>query len=100
MTAIFAMHLLYLLNIVLARSILTPISTYYLNKSAQKKREKGQTIKEWFLYSRYREEIPRGWIIFYKFILIEYPVAIAVLWIALFIGVDETFGRLDRKSVV
>lgn len=35
------------------------IKLYQLNNSAYKKRKKGETFKEWFLYSRYTEEIPK-----------------------------------------
>ena len=36
-----------------ARSFLSGLIYYMLNKNAYRKRKKGQTFKEWLLYNRY-----------------------------------------------
>ena len=54
--AIIACALLAFLTI---RWYLWGIKNYPLNTSASKKRKKGETIREWFFYTRYREEIPK-----------------------------------------
>ena len=51
------------------RGFLLGIKEYPLNTSARKKRKKGQTFKEWFLYTRYREEIPKFFLVLYFLIL-------------------------------
>jgi len=35
------------------------IIDFQINKKTRKERKKGLTFKEWFLYSRYREELPK-----------------------------------------
>jgi len=47
------------------RCFLGGLIFYQLNKSAYKKRKKGQTLKESFLYSRFRGEIPKVFITLY-----------------------------------
>ena len=50
----------YLLSFIYIRGFISGEKDYQLNTSAIKKRNKGQTFKEWFLYSRFREEIPKN----------------------------------------
>ena len=65
----------YLLALFSIRGLLSCIKGYMLNKSAYKKRKKGETFKEWFLYSRYRTEMPKPLIKLYFTIMIVHPVA-------------------------
>lgn len=65
-----------LVSFLFIRGFLYGIKLYQLNNSAYKKRKKGETVKEWFFYSRYKEEIPKVLLILYYFILILHPVAI------------------------
>ena len=63
-----------LLSFWIIRWYLWGIKIYPLNPSARKKRKKGETIREWFFYTRYRQEIP-------KFFLGLYFVVLIVVWI-------------------
>ena len=61
------------------------LKRYQLNKSAYKKRKEGETIKEWLLFSRYKEEIPAILRIFYHSVLLVHLASMAactVIWIA------------------
>lgn len=52
------------------------IIDYQLNKNALKKRKRGQTAKEWLLYSRFREEIPRPYLLLYALVLTLHPLGL------------------------
>ena len=62
---IFVIVTSYLLSFLFIRGFLWGVKEYPLNNSARKKRKKGETFKEWFLYSRYRKEIPKILLILY-----------------------------------
>ena len=51
--------LLYLIMFLGLRGFFVGIASYQLNRSAYKKRRKGQTLKEWLLCSRFKNEIPK-----------------------------------------
>ena len=67
---------LFLLSFCFYRCFLYGVKTYQLNNSALKKREKGQSFKEWLLYTRYKEEIPKILLVVYYFILIIHLLGI------------------------
>ena len=67
------------------RNILWGIKELYLSKNERKKRRKGQTFKEWFLYSRYRKEIPKALIWLYFAILIIHPLLLICISLAFLI---------------
>ena len=75
--AIIACALLAFLTI---RWYLWGIKNYPLNTSASKKRKKGETIREWFFYTRYREEIPKFFLGLY-FVVVILNVAAILAWI-------------------
>ena len=52
------------------RSFFAGIKRYQLNNSAYKKRKKGETFREWLFYSRWKEEIPKGFILLYYIALL------------------------------
>ena len=62
MIALLGLFFLYLWHV---REFISGLEVYQLNTSAYKKRVKGQTIKEWFLYSRFRDIIPKSILILY-----------------------------------
>ena len=66
----------HLLSLLFIRADISGIIAYRLNKNARKKRKKGQTFKEWFLYSRYRNEIPKIFLVLYFFINFIHPLAL------------------------
>ena len=45
---------------------------YQINKSARKKRRQGMTFKEWFFYLRFRDEIPKIFLVLYFTVLIAH----------------------------
>ncbi|MGX8700700.1 hypothetical protein [Caproiciproducens sp.] len=68
--SILTILLLFLLTFFHLRGLYWNIIDYQLNNSARKKMRKGQTFKEWFLYSRYRAEIPRILVCLYFVVII------------------------------
>lgn len=65
-------------SFVYLRSLIYGIKRYQLNKSALKKRQKGETFIEWFLYTRYKNEIPKIILFFYFSVLIVHFASIVV----------------------
>ncbi|HBT95355.1 MAG TPA: hypothetical protein DEB24_04345 [Coriobacteriia bacterium] len=62
-----------IVSFLMIRSILQEIGELYLRKGQYERRRRGQTFREWFLYKRFREEIPKGLIWLYYAILIMHP---------------------------
>lgn len=62
---IIVISLCFLISVIFLRGFLYGIKRYRLNNSAYKKRKKGETIKEWFFYSRYKDIIPKFFLHFY-----------------------------------
>lgn len=69
-----------LLSFWIIRWYLWGIKIYPLNPSARKKRKKGETIREWFFYTRYRQEIPKFFLGLY-FVVLIVNVAAILVWI-------------------
>ncbi len=68
----------------LQRSFLDGLIIYLLNKSAIKKRKKGQTLKEYLLYTRFKTEIPKSFLVFYYFTIVSHLlVSVALVIMAL-----------------
>ena len=72
--------LCWLLSFWIIRWYLWGIKIYPLNPSARKKRKKGETIREWFFYTRYRQEIPKFFLGLY-FVVLIVNVAAILVWI-------------------
>lgn len=64
----------FFLSLFYARGFLSGLISYQLNNNAYKKRKKNQTFKEWLLYSRFKLEIPKAFLILYYIILIIHPL--------------------------
>ena len=77
---IFVIIGLFLLSFWMIRWYLWGIKTYPLNTSARKKRKKGETIRERFLYTRYREEIPKFFLGLY-FVIVFLHAAVLIVWV-------------------
>lgn len=60
-----ALTLMFVYIYLLVRSYINGAISYCLNRNAEKKRRKGQSIKEWFLFSRFRDVIPRIMLVWY-----------------------------------
>jgi hypothetical protein len=81
------------------RADISGIIAYRLNKNARKKRKKGQTFKEWFLYSRYRNEIPKILLVLYFFIILIHPLVLLCCIAFYFIKPLDTYGTLVAKGI-
>ena len=94
---ILVIALMSLLAFFYVRGFILGIKNYQLNNSAYKKRKKGETIVEWFLYTRYRDIIPKGWIIFY-FILLALHVLCFIISIVVNFTSQSKIGEIVLKD--
>ena len=83
-----------LLSFWIIRWYLWGIKIYPLNPSARKKRKKGENIREWFFYTRYRQEIPKFFLGLYFVVLIVNVAAILVWIVQHFMGPYPDVGYL------
>ena len=83
-----------LLSFWIIRWYLWGIKIYPLNPSARKKREKGETIREWFFYTRYRQEIPKFFLGLYFVVVILNAAAILAWIVQHFMGPYPDVGYL------
>ena len=60
------------------RSFLSSLVSYQLNKSAIRKRKKGQNFIEWLLYLRYKDVITKIFILLYYSVLVIHLMCIPV----------------------
>ena len=97
---IIAIILCALLAFLTIRWYLWGIKTYPLNTSARKKRKKGETIREWFLYTRYREEIPKFFLGLY-FVIVFLHSAVLIVWVIQhFVGPYPFFGHCMTVTLI
>ena len=82
------------------RWLLSGIISYQLNNSADKKRKKGRRFKEWFLYSRYREEIPKILLLLYFVIVFGHPLMTLVCLFLYLVGPYPEIGRVLVTGVM
>ena len=82
------------------RSFISGLIYYMLNKNAYRKRKKGQTFKEWLLYSRFQVEVPKFIRIFYYSILISHPICFGVCILTFFITGSHVVGGVIAQIVV
>ncbi|WP_457945426.1 hypothetical protein [Caproiciproducens sp. LBM24188] len=67
------------LTIFFLRWIYWSVIDFQLNKKTRKERKKGQTFKEWLLYSRYRKEIPKPLLYLYFGVWISHSIFLAFI---------------------
>lgn len=82
------------------RSELSCISSYQLNKNAYKKRKKGMTFQEWFLYTRYRKELPKILMRLYFVITVGHPLVLAVCFLLYLVGPYPEIGGNIAKGAM
>ena len=70
---------------IMIRCVCRAIIFHRLNTSARKKRLKGQSIKEWLFYSKFKDVIPQS-ILFIYFITPVIHLLITIFFIGAFIG--------------
>lgn len=85
--------LCWLLSFWIIRWYLRGIKIYPLNPSARKKRKKGETIREWFFYTRYRQEIPKFFLGLYFVVLIVNMAALLAWIVQHFMGPYPDVGH-------
>ena len=90
----------YVLCISFLRFFLYGIKRYQLNNSAYKKRKKGETFKEWLLYSRYKEEIPKILRILYFTVLLIHPLCQIVCLLIRNVKLQFNLGAIIATNVV
>lgn len=78
------------------RSFLSCVKTYVLGEKAYEERAEVETLKEWFFYSRYKEEIPLILRVLYFAILI---VNLAGLIASILIKKESPFSALTLYFV-
>ena len=88
----------YGLGFVQMRLILGCITIYQLNNSARKKRLKGQSLKERFLYSRFRDVLPRFAVIWYFVVVAIHPLILAAYIILILAGAPEKIWKWTAFS--
>ena len=93
MLGIFSALFSYWLSVWLYRGFLYSIILYQMNKSAVKKREKGQSLKERFLYSRFRDVLPRLAVIWYFIVVAIHPLILVACVILTLADVSNEIGK-------
>lgn len=83
---------LWIFSFIAVRSFLNGVKELYLSKHEKKQRKKGQSFKEWFLYTRYRIEIPTIFLWLYFIVLIIHPLLFIFVCIAYFIFTLQTIS--------
>ena len=75
---IIVISLCFWISFIFLRSFLYGIKRYRLNNSAYKKRKKGESIKEWFFYNKYKDILPKFFLCFYYSFVLVHLLAISV----------------------
>ena len=84
----------YGLGFIYMRLFLGAVINYQLNASAQKKRKKGQSIKERLSYSRFRDVLPQLAVIWYFIVVAIHPLILVACIILTLAGVPNEVGKL------
>ena len=80
------------------RLFLGAVINHQLNTSAQRKRKKGQSIKEWFLYSGFRDVLPRLTVIWYFIVVAIHPLILVACVILKLADVSNEIGKWVAMS--
>ena len=86
---IFLILFFYGLGVFYIRLFMSSVIHYQLSDSAAEKRKKGQSKKEWFLYSRFRDVLPRFAVIWYFIVVVIHPPILVAYIILMLAGVPE-----------
>ena len=81
---ILCIGILYSFILLYSRGFIGALLVDLLNNSAYRKRSKGQTFCQWFLYTRFRDVLPKWVLVSYYVILAFYP-SVALVGTALFL---------------
>ena len=87
----------YVISFFYIRLTLAGIISYQLNNSTLKKRKQGQSVREWFLYKRFRDVFPKILLLLYFVILFGHPV---VLLLCCFFDCVVAFPVIGRGLAI
>lgn len=96
---ILVLILCFTISFIHIRGFLYGVKRYQLNNSALKKRKKGETFKEWLLYSRYKNEIPRILLALYYSILLIHIVGFIVCPFLYILKLSSEIGEAISKII-
>ena len=96
---ILVIFLAFFLTFVYIRCFFNGIKRYQLNNSAYKKRKKGETFKEWLLYSRYREEIPKILLVAYFSMILINILGLIICVIIYIVKAPQKIGDITARVV-
>lgn len=82
------------------RGFLWGIKLYQLNKSAYKKRKQSENFKDWLLYCKYKEELPKILRVLYYFVLLIHPLCAAICLLLHWIQHFAMAGQLLAKGII
>ena len=75
---ILVIFLLFLLYFFFIRGFIGGLLRYQLNKSSYRKKRKNESIKEWLLYTNYKDVIPKAWVRFYYLVIIVHIFSLII----------------------
>ena len=82
------------------RGFLDGAVLYQINNSAYKKRKKNQSFQEWLLFSRFKEEIPRVFMLLYYTIWILHLLGFVLSLFFYFINFSAKFGSVTVFIII
>ena len=90
---IIGIFLALILELFWTRGIVNHFSSFALNRSAEKKRSKGQNFLEWLFYTRFRDVIPKKYLVWYYSLFVSFFVATISTIILHFLKVEDFIIR-------
>lgn len=96
---VLAIILIFFICFYFLRGFLSGMKWYQLNKSALKKKKKGETFVQWLLYLKFKEEIPFGWRLFYYLVCTLHFFCIFVCIVLRLVSMEVSL-HIGRKVVV
>ena len=93
MVGIFLILFFYGLGVFYMRLFMSCVIHYQISDSAAEKRRKGQSKKEWYLYSRFRDVLPRLAVIWYFVVVAIHPPILAAYIILMLAGVPFEISK-------
>ena len=80
--------------------VIHSVKDLYLRRNERKRRSKGQTFKEWFFCSRYRDQIPRYLIWFSYIVLVIHSILLAFIFSAYKFVSIQYFTSIMTISII
>lgn len=80
--------------------VMNGVKEAHLRRNERRRRAKGQTFKERFLFTRYRDQIPRCLMWFYYLVLIIHPVSLVIILCAFYFVSMQHYTEIMAKVVL